>query len=310
MLDLNDLRYFVEAVDRGGFSAAARELKRPTSTVSYRIQHLERELGLTLFVRRSRRATATRAGDEFYYYARSVMERAKEAEAVMRSRSSEPTGQVLYSVSMAEAQFAMPDMLLSFMAHYPRIEPIQHVTNATAGIVADRYDLTIQAHSRPLQDSELVQRRLAEVPCYLFASPEYIQRVGELTTPQDLAKCRTLLMRHERSIQTLDLQEEHNLTRVTRVALQPKALAVCMVTLKRAAEAGLGIASLPAYVARQEVRSGTLRRVLRGWVSEINKITALMSHRKGMAAATRLFIDHIAEEFPIAVKAESDDADQ
>jgi DNA-binding transcriptional LysR family regulator len=66
MFDLNDFRLFVEVVDRGGFSAAGRALQHPTSTISYRIAQLERELGLSLLARTSRSVAMTQAGEEFY----------------------------------------------------------------------------------------------------------------------------------------------------------------------------------------------------------------------------------------------------
>jgi DNA-binding transcriptional LysR family regulator len=101
LLDLNDFRYFVEVVDRGGFSAAGRALERPTSTISYRIQQLELELGLTLLARTSRRVAMTEAGEEFYHHALGILERAAEAENGMRGKTTEPNGTVRYTVAVA-----------------------------------------------------------------------------------------------------------------------------------------------------------------------------------------------------------------
>ena len=178
MIDLNDFRFFVEVVDRGGFSAAAQALERPTSTVSFRIQQLERELGLTLLARTSRSVVMTQAGEELYEHASAMLERANEAEAVMRGRRNDPKGIVRYTVAVAVAQFTMLDMLISFWEQYPEVKLVQHVTDSQVDLVADRYDVAIRAHSRSLPDSQLVQRPLAEVPWHLFASPGYVEKLG------------------------------------------------------------------------------------------------------------------------------------
>jgi DNA-binding transcriptional LysR family regulator len=308
MLDLNDFRYFVEVVDRGGFSAAARALQRPTSTMSYRIQQLERELGLTLLARTSRRVVMTQAGEEFYGYATAMLERADEAEGVMRGRSKEPEGTVHYTVSMAVTQFAMPEMLLSFLTHYPKIKLVQHATNARVDIIADRYDLAIRAHAGPLPDSQLVQRPLADVPWHLFASPGYLDRVGRPTAPVELDRCDTLFMKCD-TVETLwSLRRESDRTQIARIELRPRMLSTCMVTLKQAAAVGLGVVALPAYICRDDVETGRLERVLPGWIAADSSITALMPNR-GIAAATRVFVDHIAEAFPAAIRLPGDRKD-
>lgn len=306
MIDLNDFRYFVEVVDRGGFSAAAQALERPTSTVSFRIQQLERELGLTLLARTSRSVVMTQAGEELYSHATAMLERANEAEALMRGRREEPTGTVRYTVASAVAQFSMPDMLLSFWEQYPDVRLEQHVANAQVDVIADRYDLAIRAHSKPLPDSQLVQRPLADVPWHLFASPAYLERTGRLHAPRDLEGRETLFMKRKNVDPILHLLLESDPSEGAVVPLEPLMLGECMVTLKHAAEAGKGIVALPAYACRNEIRSGTLERVLPDWLADKSTITALMPHRRGMTAATRAFIDHIAASFPRAVRLDPD----
>ena len=310
MLDLNDFRYFVEVVDRGGFSAAARALQRPTSTVSYRIQQLERELGLTLLARTSRQVVMTQAGEEFYGYAAAMLERANEAEVVMRGRCEERAGTVHYTVAPGVAQFAMPNMLLSFVAQHPKIRLVQHSADAIVDIVAGRYDLAIRSHFGALPDSQLIRRPLADVPWHLFASPEYVSKIGSPESPGDLNGYDSLFMNRENVDPVWNLRPKGDGSRLTTVRLQPRLLASCMVTLKQAAETGTGIVALPAYICRDEVRSGQLQRVLPDWVAGDSTITALMPNRLGMTAATRAFINHIVTEFPSAVRISPDESDR
>jgi DNA-binding transcriptional LysR family regulator len=69
----------------------------------------------------------------------------------------------------------------------------------------------------------------------------------------------------------------------------------------RAAIAGLGVVALPGYVCRDDVRSGALRRVLPTWFADDSTITALIPYRQGLLPSVRVFMDHLAAEFPKAV---------
>ena len=74
-----------------------------------------------------------------------------------------------------------------------------------------------------------------------------------------------------------------------------------MTALKQAAIAGLGVVALPGYVCREDVRSGALRRVLPTWLADDSTITALIAYRLGLLPSVRVFIGHLAAEFPKAV---------
>jgi DNA-binding transcriptional LysR family regulator len=302
MLDLNDFRYFVEVVERGGFTAASRALQRPKATISYRIRQLERAVDLTLLARNSRTVVMTEAGREFYNYASSVVEQANEAEGVMRGRSDKPIGTVRYTVGINIARFAMPGMLVGFMARYPEVKLIQHVSSDVIDIVADRYDVAIRTHSTALPDSQLVQRPLVtHAPWHLFASAAYFDRFGPFASPRDLDRANTLFVRLDEAEPMWRLVAEQDRTAVDEVPLHPCISGACMATVKRAAEAGHGIVALPAYICREEVQSGRLVRILPDWVCGESRVTALMPHRRGMTGAARAFIDHIAAAFPAAM---------
>jgi DNA-binding transcriptional LysR family regulator len=75
-----------------------------------------------------------------------------------------------------------------------------------------------------------------------------------------------------------------------------------MLSLKQAAVSGLGIVALPGYVCRDEVQSGTLRQVLPSWTAGDSTLTALMPYRRGLLPSVRAFVEHLAAEFPKAVR--------
>jgi len=149
VLDLNDFFYFVQVVDRGGFTAAGRMLRIPKSTLSHRIQRLETELGVRLLNRTSRRFAMTDAGEEFYRHAVVMLHDAELAESAIRHRVTEPTGTVRCTAAMATMQFAMCDIVADFLLRYPKVNVVAHATDRNVDIVGENYDVAIRAHSDP-----------------------------------------------------------------------------------------------------------------------------------------------------------------
>src|ERR1700733_15555796 len=119
MLDLNDFLYFVQVVDRGGFTAAGRTLRIPKSTLSHRILQLETDLGVRLINRTSRRFAMTDAGEEFYRHAVVMLRDARLAESAIRRRLTEPTGTVRCTAGMATMEYATRNKLAEFLVRYP-----------------------------------------------------------------------------------------------------------------------------------------------------------------------------------------------
>jgi DNA-binding transcriptional LysR family regulator len=301
MLDLNDFFYFVRIVERGGFTAAGRELRIPKSTLSHRVQELEKGLGVRLLNRTSRRFGMTEAGSEFYRHAVATLHEAEQAEMSMRSLLHEPTGTVRCTASVATMQFAVSEVVSSFLVKHPQVTVVAHATNQLVDLVGERYDVAIRAHSGPLPDSTLVQQPLAPAPWFLFAGSTYFDAHRMPETPRDLRLHPSLFMMHGGTASVWRLSDLHEHSKKVEVPINPRFISDDMKTLKRAAIAGLGIVSLPGYVCREELQSGALRRVLPDWSAEDSMLTALMPNRKGVLPSVRAFIRHLASELPKVV---------
>ncbi|MDR6291475.1 MULTISPECIES: LysR substrate-binding domain-containing protein [Inquilinus] len=301
MLDLNDFFYFVQIVDRGGFTAAGRTLRVPKSTLSQRIQQLEGGLGVRLLNRTSRRFGMTDAGEDFYRHAVAMLREAEQAETVVRQRLTEPTGTVRCTAGVATMQFAMSDIIADFLAQYPRVNVVAHAADRTVDIIGENYDIAIRAHSDPLPDSNLVQRTLAPAPWFLFAGADYLAAHGAPKTPQELQNHPALFMMRTGVAPVWRLRHARQAKNEIVMPLAPRLLGDDMVGLQRAAIKGLGVVALPGYVCRAAVRSGALQRVLPDWLAGDSIITALIPYRQGLLPSVRAFLDHLAAEFPKAV---------
>lgn len=298
MLDLNDFFYFVQVVDRGGFTAAGRTLHVPKSTLSHRMQQLEAELGVRLLNRTSRRFGMTDAGEDFYGHAVAMLREAELAEAITRGRLTEPTGTVRCTAGTATMQFALPDIIADFLVTHPKVSVVAHGSDRTVDIVGENYDIAVRAHSDPLPDSNLVQRTLAPAPWFLFAGTDYLANHGEPKAPQDLEKHPSLFMMRQGVEPVWKLRHTRQKRDEIVVPLSPRLLSDDMVGLQQAAIKGLGVMALPGYICRSAVRSGALRRVLPDWLAGDSTLTALIPYRQGLLPSVRAFLDHLTAEFP------------
>jgi DNA-binding transcriptional LysR family regulator len=269
--------------------------------LSHRIQQLETNLGVRLINRTSRRFAMTDTGEEFYRHAVAMLREAELAETATRRRLKEPSGTVRCTAAVATMHFAMRDIVPAFLARYPKVNIVAHATDQYVDIIGENFDVAIRAHSDPLADSALVQRTLTPAPWFLFAGAAYLDANEAPQTPEDLQRHPSLFMLRTGVAPGWRLRHASGVKDDIVIRLKPRLLSDDMAGLKQAAIAGLGIVALPAYVCCDEVRSGALRRVLPTWIAGDSTITALIPHRQGLLPSVRVFVDHLANEFPKAV---------
>ncbi|MDH6229922.1 DNA-binding transcriptional LysR family regulator [Mesorhizobium soli] len=292
MLNLNDLHFFAQAVESGGFTAAARRLGCPKSTVSKRVAALEEALGAQLIHRTSRNFTLTDVGRDVYDHARAAMIEAEAVEAVVHRRLAEPSGIVRITTSVPNAQFRLADRLPLLARQYPKLLIQLHVTDRFVDLVQEGFDIALRSHFAPLPDSELVQRRMSEEPITLVAAPAYLAEHREPATPDELAGHDGLMSTMTAKVWRLS----DGGGRAVEVAPQPRLFADESVPLLKAAEAGLGIVCLPELVSAEVVKQGRLARVLPGWTAGSVTTTILTPHKRGQLPAVRAVIDFLLQK--------------
>jgi DNA-binding transcriptional LysR family regulator len=301
LLDLDDLYYFVQAVEKKGVTAAARALDLPKSSVSRHIFALETALGVRLIQRTTRSFAVTDIGQEFYRHAVATLIEAETAEDVVRRRTAAPSGTIRFSCPVALAQLALAELIVEFMTLHPQVRIVQHATNRFVDPVQEGFDVCLRAHSTPLPASSLIQRHLADIPWRLFAARSYLERKGTPTTPEQLSEHDGIGLRQGEETHVWTLVSEKQRDRTTSVAYSPRLLSDDMVTLKVAACHGHGIVALPEYVGHKEVQSGILIRVLPQWHAGIATVSMLLPSRRGLLPSVRAFMDFLSERVPRAI---------
>lgn len=292
MLNLNDLHFFVQAVDSGGFAAAARRLGCPKSTVSKRVAELEARLGALLIHRTSRSFTLTDTGRDFYDHARAAMIEAEAAEAVVHRRLAEPRGTVKITSSVPTAQFRLAERLPLLARAYPKLTIHLHVTDRFVDLVQDGFDIAVRSHFAPLPDSDLMQRRIGEDLFVLVASPGYLRERGTPATPQALKDHDSIVANPASAVLRLRSRSGEEIA----VTPTPRLYADESIPLLKAAEAGLGITRLPEHIVAEALTSGRLVRVLPEWSAGTVMTTLLTPHRRSQLPAVRAVIDFLAEK--------------
>ncbi|MGF6782422.1 LysR substrate-binding domain-containing protein [Paraburkholderia sp. GAS334] len=295
MLDLKDVYYFVQVVDRCGFTAAGEALRIPKSTVSHRVKELEASLGVRLISRTSRQFAMTEVGQEFYQYAMALLRSSELAEEAMRQRLVEPSGVIRVTTTADIAQFALRHTLPTFLTDHPKVRIDETATERIVDIVGERFDLAIRSHVGQLQDSNLVQHPLARTPWYLFAGADYLERTSVPTQPEDLASHAIIAM-VGKCAPHWPLQGPDK--RVVTVPFEPRFQSNSLMSLKEAACANVGVAALPEYVCQAELQAGTLRQILPEWIAADARITALIPYRTGLLPAVRTLVDYLAVVLP------------
>lgn len=290
-MNLNDLQFFVAAVDAGGFAAAARRLGAPKSTVSKRVAMLEEGLSVRLIQRSSRRFVLTDVGAAFLDHARAALIEAEAAQAVVRQRQAEPSGIVRITTSVPTAQGLLAPHLPTLARRHPRLQVQLDVTDRFVDVVQEGYDLALRSHRAPLPDSGLLQRRLLVEPIVLVASPAYLASAPRLALPQDLVDHAGLLVAPQATAWRLETREGT----VCEVSPRPAMVANESVVLLQAAQAGLGITCLPEALCEAVLSSKALVRVLPGWQAGSITTTAVMPHRRGQLPAVRAVLDFLVE---------------
>jgi DNA-binding transcriptional LysR family regulator len=300
MQDLNDLYFFVQVVDKKGFTAASRALGVPKSSLSRRVMELEARLGTRLVQRTSRSFAVTDAGREVYRHAVGMIVEAEAAENAVKRRLAEPSGTVRYTCSIGIARHTA-ELVTRFLCIFPKVNIVQCVTNRFIDLVEEGFDIGVRGHAGPLPDSSLVQRPLARTPWHLFAAPSYVNRVGTPVTPADLGVHAGLAL-GSRGDETIWRLRSTGLEEAV-VPFVARLKSDDMETLKQAAVTGLGIVALPGYVCRAEIQQGTLQRVLPEWTAGDNRITLLTPSRRGLLPSVRAFVDFLVAELPNVVAA-------
>ena len=288
---LDAMQAFVRVVEKGSFSAVAKERGIGQPAVSKQISALEEELGTELIHRSSRSIALTEPGRDFYESALHILDDFENATSRIGRGQTAPKGLIRVTVPPTFARLHMVSKLPSFFAAYPDIAIEMSTSESPTTIIEDGFDLAI--HSGDLPDSTLIARKLGQTMIVLVATPQYLARYGAPESPGDLNRFRSIVYVERGSVQPWSFGSGEDAKHVipTGVFRTSDIEQMRMGVLEH-----LGIAQVPAWLFAAELREGTVVRLLTPLERTVPILVVRPASRR-MSAKVRIFIEHLEKTF-------------
>jgi DNA-binding transcriptional LysR family regulator len=290
MIDLNDIVVFASVVEAGSFTAAARLLAMPKTTVSRRIAALEREVGVRLLQRTTRSLNLTDAGRLYYEQSSQGLRTIEEANLRLAEARAEPSGTIRISAPVGFGGHFLIRAVVDFLAMYPKTNVELRLTDDRLNLVEDGIDLAFRTGI--LQDSTLIARKLGSTHRLLCASPDYLARHGVPESPADLTRHQCVIAGPSASGAHWVLDGPSG---QETVVVAGRFAANEMQAVVAAALAGFGIAQLPQAIAEGLIKEGRLQRVLRDYTTPAGGLYVLYPSSRHLSPLVKAFIELASE---------------
>jgi LysR family transcriptional regulator, regulator for bpeEF and oprC len=282
---------FVRIVETGGITRAAESLGIPNATATTLIQRLEASLGVKLLNRTTRRVSVTPDGAAYYTRAVAILAEIRDAEEALAQHSSTPRGRVRVDVPTLIARSVIVPALPGFFAQNPHIELALACNERHFDLVGEGIDCALWVGD--IDDESLVARRVGFLYFATCAAPAYIGAHGQPSHPRDLAGHRCINHFSPRTGDTVEWVFSKGAERVR--AVFPGNLALeDENSYVSAAEAGLGIAQMPAFVLKEAMERRALDLVLADWSPEPAPLHVVYPQSRHLSRRVRVFVDWLA----------------
>jgi DNA-binding transcriptional LysR family regulator len=288
---MTSMATFVKVVENGGFSAAARALEISPSMATSHVQALEERLGVRLLNRSTRKVSLTEVGHAYYERCLQILGEADEADQIAQALQSTPRGTLRLNTSVAIPPFLAP-VVAEYTALHPEVSIELTMTDRMIDLVEDGFDVAVRNMSMP--DSSLMARRIATYRFVIVGSPAYFAEHGTPKVPDELAQHNCLTYSrspwgNEWHFAGPDGEQS--------VSIKGNLHANSDNALRWAAVHGQGLAHLPSFLVKEEIKQGRLVAVLTEYLKAEYPIHAIYPHRRHLSAKVRSFIDLLAKHF-------------
>ena len=285
------MQLFARIVESGSFSAVARELGMIQPTVSKQMTALEEKLGVRLLNRTTRRLSLTDAGREYYERCQRILDEVQEMETEVTGLQNRPTGTLRVNTPVAFGNVHMLPLVLAFQRKYPGMAIDLSLDDRYVDLVQEGIDVAIRFGE--LGDSQLVARHVGSSASVCVASPQYLSAHGTPKIPSDLRehKCitYTYLFSNEWPFDGPSGSQS--------IKVHGDFRANSGMTIRSAALEGAGIASIPAFLIREDIETGRLIQLLSQFASDAIRISAVYPSARLLSRKVKLFVEFMQQEF-------------
>ena len=292
---LSAMEVFTNVVEFEGFSAAASHLGISRASVSKQVIQLEESLGASLLNRTTRRVSVTEVGEAYYERCKRVLAEVEEADLLVEQLHSEPRGTLKVSAPMSFGVAHLGPAVSDFLSEYRELSISLTLNDRFTDLIEEGFDIAIRIAQSA--DSSLIARRLSGVRCVMTATPEYLERKGVPTKPQDLSGHQCLSYSYLASGLEWPIFGPNG---ATSVKVSGPLKANNGEVLLQAARQNLGIAFLPNFLVREDIQAGVLVPVLEQYRLPELSVYAVSPPNRFPARKVQAFIAFLAERFETA----------
>ena len=289
-MDLNQLMVFAKVAEKQSFTKAALELGMEKSTVSSKISQLEKRLGIRLLNRTTRLVTLTEAGEGYFQHCRRIVESAREADLFAETLIGEPQGVLRISVPMDFGQLLVKKFIKPFLQAYPKIKIDLSVVDREVDLIAECVDLALRIGPGSLKDSNLVGKKLFDIPMGLFATPALLELYDEPNTLSDIKDIPFIFFSKDQNsvfkFGSLLISEKFD-------EVKGNLKINDILTCKQAALSGLGISILPVDIVQEEVSLNKLKRIIPDCKLPLLTLFAVYPSRHWIPSKLKVFLELI-----------------
>lgn len=289
-MDFNEAAVFVKVVDAGSFSAAARLLGLPTSTVSTRVARLEKRIGATLLQRTTRRLRLTESGAVYYQHASTGLSHLLDAEAAVTESAGEPKGLLRVTAPADLGDRILVNIINRLRRRCPLVRVEMMLIDRYVDLIAEGIDVAIRVG--PLKNTTLIAKSVGHAFWVPFASPDYLKTSPPLDSPSALAHHSCLQFTPLGGNSWTFAGDGGTVT----IPMPGKVVINDIRIIHSMALAGEGVALLPVYLCRSDGDSGRLTRVLPEWHAKVDQIHIVYPRQRFIPSRLRAFIDLASQE--------------
>jgi len=287
---LEAMAMFVRVVERGSFSAVARELGTTQPTVSKQINALEKRLGGRLIARSTRQLSLTDEGLRYYKQCRDILAAVDSAEHSFQTGREAVAGPLRIASSVSFGRLHIAPRLQGFLEHYPEVTVDLLLSDQNVDLVSEGMDVAIRIGE--LKDSSLIARQIGLTRRLLVAAPDYLERHGTPQTAEELSLHNCILFNLLADFDTwvFDAGQYH-------VQVKGNVRSNNSEAIRQMVLSGLGISLAPSWLYRRDIALGRVVQLLPTLTPSALPIHALLPANRRQSARVRAFVDYLAEGF-------------
>jgi DNA-binding transcriptional LysR family regulator len=287
------LETFVRVVDTGSFSAVARYQEIGQPAVSKAVVQLEEWLGVSLLMRSTRSLVPTEAGRIFYEHAKRTIEEAQEAVLAARGSACGLSGKVRVSTSICFGRLHVIPNLSAFLAEHPDLEIELVLDDRHLDLVNEGIDVALRMGAMP--DSNMTTRRIAEGRRIVVATPAYLQRHGNPTSPGDLASHQAVIYTPSGRGEPWTSWTFRKGTAEMSVVLQGRLKVTAAEGIREAVNSDMGLAVSSEWNFSPDLRSGKVVEILQDWTLPPTNLSAVYPAGRLASTKARLFVSFVEQ---------------